>query len=224
MAQILSRLFTSSTNAAAAVKDLGDHRFGDNEVFTIDAAAGSSRDDLVSQIAQAGIVKSDAAVYADKVQAGSTLVVVHAPFGSARKATVLLDRHQPLPAVVAAAPMPRPMRYEKAAPASSIFQWPTLSSDPTPVSSFFRWPTISNFSLSRSRGFAELADDAAPLSKKLNWSLLSESAGPLSQKMKWRLLSDDAAPLSQRMNWGTLSSNPAPLSSMLGIQVLSRGR
>jgi len=105
MAQIISRLFSSSTNAAAAVKDVQDYRFGDNEVFTIEGAAGASVEDLTAQIAQAGVAKADAAAYADKVKGGATLVVVHAPFGSARKATVLLDRHQPLPSPVAAAPL-----------------------------------------------------------------------------------------------------------------------
>lgn len=227
MAQIISRLFSSPTNAAAAVKDVLDYRFGENEVFTIDGASGASRDDLVAQIAQAGLDKEDAGAYADKVQGGATLIVVHAPFGSARKATVLLDRHQPLPSAVAAkaaGPAAAPIRYDKSAPLSSIFQWRTLRDDPTPLSSFFRWGTLSNFSLSRSWGFAELSDDASPLSSRANWSTLSDEAAPLSAKLNWRLLSDKAAPLSERMNWGTLSNNPAPLSTKLGIPVLSKGR
>ena len=224
MAEIIPRLFSSSTNAAAAVKDVLDYRFGENEVFTIEGAAGSSREDLVAQIAQAGIAKQHVAAYADKVQGGSTLIVVQAPFGSARKATVLLDRHQPLPAVVAPPLAPARMSYDKATPVSSIFQWKTLISDPTPLSSFFRWAVLSPFSLSRSRGFSELTDNVAPLSKALNWPLLTENVAPLSQKMKWGLLSHDAAPLSRRLNWRTLSSDPAPLSTLLGVQILSKGR
>jgi hypothetical protein len=224
MAQIISRLFSSSTNAAAAVKDVLDYRFGENEVFTIEGGAGSSHDDLVAQIVQAGIARDDAPAYADKLKGGASLIVVHAPFGSARKATVLLDRHQPLLSVVASAPAPEGIRYDRKAPLSSLFQWKPLLSDPTPFSSFFRWPTISPFSLSRARGFAELSDNVSPLSKALKWPLLTEDAAPLSQKMKWRLLSDDSAPLSRRMNWSTLSNNPSPLSTLLGVQVLSKGR
>ena len=224
MAQIISRLFSSDSNAAAAIKDLEDYRFGENEVIKIDGGAGAQPDDLVALIAQAGISKSDAAIYAEKVHAGSTLVVVHAPFGSAHKATVLLDRHQPLPAVVATTAAPKRTAYDKSAPLSSLFQWPARSSEAAPLSNFFRWPLLSQFSLSRKWGYAELSDNPAPLSKATGWSLLLENAAPLSAKMKWRLLSDDPAPLSKRMNWSTLSNNPAPLSSLLGIQVLSRHR
>ena len=208
MAQVISRLFYSSANAAAAAKDALDYRFGENEVFTINGAAGASREDLLAQIAQAGIAKGDAGAYADQVQGGATLIVVHAPFGSARKATVLLDRHQPLPSAVAAAPTPAPMRYDGSAPLSSVFPWKTSLSDPTPLSNFFRWATLRPFSLSRSRGFAELSDNVAPLSKAVNCPLLIE----------------DAAPLSRRMNWIMLSRNPSPLSTLLGVPALSKGR
>lgn len=224
MAQIISRIFCSSTNAAAAVKELGDHRFGENEVFTIESAAGSSRDDLVAQIVQSGIDKADAPAYADKMQGGATLIVVRAPFGSAHKATVPMDRHQPLPAVVAAKPAPQRMAYDKATPVSSMFQWATLMSDPAPVSRFFRWATSLTFSLSRARKYAELSNNVAPLSKALGWSLLTENAAPLSQKMKWRLLSDEPPPFSRRMNWETLSRNPSPPSRFLGVPVLSKAR
>ena len=224
MAQIISRLFGSSTNAAAAVKEVLEYRFGENEVFTVEGGAGGSRDDLIAQIAQAGVAREDAGAYADKVQGGATLVVVHAPFGSARKATVLLDRHQPLPAAVAAKPSPPPITYNRATPVSSLFQWKMLLSDPAPLSSFMRWATIMPFSFSRSRGMAELTDDVAPLSKRLNWPLLSPDSAPLSGKMNWRLLTDDPAPFSRRMNWASLSSNPAPLSTLLGLSVLSKSR
>ena len=224
MAQIVSRLFSSSTNAAAAVKDVKDYRFADNEVFTVGGEAGASHDDLITQIAQAGIAKDEASIYADKVQGGATLVVVHAPFGSARKATVLLDRHQPLPAAVATTAAPLRMPYDKSAPLSSLFQWSTINSNPAPLSSFFRWAVLTPFSLSRSWGYSELSDNAAPLSKAASWPLLTNLSAPLSEKMKWRVLSDDAAPLSRRMNWATLSNNPSPLSSLLGWQVLSKGR
>lgn len=218
MAQIISRLFTSASNAAAAVKDVQDYRFGDNEVYTVEGAAGASRDDLVAQIVQAGVTKEDAADYAEKVQAGATLVVVHAPFGSARKATVLLDRHQPLPSA-APPPVGPAIRYDRAAPLSSIYQWRTLISNPTPLSSFWNLPVLSNFSLSRTWGRPELSDEPAPLSQWLKFRTLSDNATPLSSWLKFPVLRD-SAPVAGR---DILINNPAPLSSWLNIPVLSGG-
>jgi len=216
MAQIISRLFSSSTNAAAAVKDVQDYRFGDNEVFTIEGAAGASVEDLTAQIAQAGVAKADAAAYADKVKGGATLVVVHAPFGSARKATVLLDRHQPLPSPVAAAPVGPAYRYDKAAPLSSIYQWPTLSSNPAPLSSFWNLPLLTDYSASRAAGRSELSDDAAPLSNWFKISTLSDNATPLSNWLKFPILRDASTGRNNLVN------DPSPLSRWLGLPVLSR--
>ena len=216
MAQIIARLFSSPSNAAAAAKDVQDYRFGDNEVFTIEGAPGGSHDDLVAQIAQAGVAKTDAPAYAEKVQAGATLIVVHAPFGSAKKATVLLDRHQPLPAVVAAAPLAPPIRYDKAAPLSSIYQWPTLFNNPAPLSSFWNLPILSSFSFSKAAGRSELSDEPAPFSSWLKLRTLSDDPAPLSNWFKFPTLKPAATSRNNLIN------DPAPLSRWLGIATLSR--
>jgi len=216
MAQIIPRLFSSSTNAAAAVKDVLDYRFGDNEVFTIEGGAKATLDDLKAQIAQAGVAKADAAAYADKVKGGATLIVVHAPFGSAMKATVLLDRHQPLPSPVAAAPAGKPLRYDKATPLSSIYQWPTLSSNPAPFSSFWNLPLLSDYSASRAAGRSELSDNAAPLSNWFKLSTLSDSPTPLSNWFKMPVLKDATTGRNNLMD------DPSPLSRWLGLPVISR--
>jgi hypothetical protein len=218
MAQIISRLFSSASNAAAAAKDVQDYRFGDNEVYTVEGSAGTSREDLVAQIMQAGVAKTYAAEYAEKVQGGATLVVVHAPFGSAKKATVLLDRHQPLPSA-APPPVGRPMRYDRAAPLSSIFQWRTRYSNAAPLSSFWNLPLLSNFSLSRTWGRPELSDEPAPLSHWLKFRTLSDNATPLSTWLKFPVLRDSSSLTGRNI----LINNPAPLSSWLNIPVLSGG-
>ena len=81
MAQIISRLFSSSANAAAAVKDVMDYRFGGDEIFAIENEPNTKLEDIAAQISQAGLPHEEAAVYAEKVNGGATLVVVHAPFG-----------------------------------------------------------------------------------------------------------------------------------------------
>ena len=216
MAQIITRLFSSPSNAAAAVKDVQDYRFGDNDVYTIEGSAAASHDDLVAQIAQAGVAKEDAAGYADKVRDGATLVVVHAPFGSAKKATVLLDRHQPLPSA-APPPLAPPIRYDRAAPLSSIYQWRTLISNPAPLSTFWNLPLLSNFSLSRTWGRPELSDEPAPFSSWLKFRTLSDDPAPLSSWFKFPVLKEGNT-FAGRDN---LLHNPTPLSSWLNIPVLS---
>ena len=54
MAQIIARLFSSPSNAAAAAKDVQDYRVGDNEVFTIEGAPGGEPGARVSDVAATG--------------------------------------------------------------------------------------------------------------------------------------------------------------------------
>ena len=192
MAQIISRLFGSSTNAAAAVKEVLEYRFGENEVFTVEGGAGGSRDDLIAQIAQAGVAREDAGAYADKVQGGATLVVVHAPYNRATPVSSLFQWK---------------MLLSDPAPLSSFMRWATimpfsfsrsrgmaeLTDDVAPLSKRLNWPLLSQ--------------DSAPLSGKMNWRLLTDDPAPFSRRMNWASLSSNPAPLSTLLGLSVLSKS-----------------
>jgi hypothetical protein len=90
----INRLFDSSVEARAAFDELKERRFEDVELLlAADNRAPRSIEDLVEAIKRAGVEPSRADVYADGVRRGGAFVSVRAPFGSAVRATEILDRH-----------------------------------------------------------------------------------------------------------------------------------
>jgi len=201
MASIIAKLYSSADKAAAAVKELKNLGYGDSDVTLVAPSGVSTAEEVAAGIAQAGVSKADAAVYAAEVKKGATLVAVSAAFGAGVRTTAALDKHEPLPSPIAPAPAPvipslksftsSTPNYDEAAPLSSMMQWKTSHTDSTPFSNFLNFPTLSDFSFSRKFGFAELSDDAAPLSKRFGWPLLrDDDPTPLSKKFNWPVLRD----------------------------------
>jgi hypothetical protein len=226
MTQTISRLYGSRSNATAAVEALKSSGFDTVHMVT-EAGEGA--------VAAAGVPTAHAPVYAEGVARGETLVSVQAPFGFANAATEILDRHEPIRTDLPDHGYEPPPR-DPAAPLSSAWGWPVLSSNPTPLSSFLHWPTLcmrrsppksdsalvdDPAPLSGKIGMQVLSDEPAPLSKRFGWRLLSDNPWPLSTRLGWSLLSKNPTPLSSRLGWRTLSDNPAPLSARLGWRVLS---
>ncbi len=188
MTQTISRMYATKAEADAAVGDLAKHSFGPEEVFVVGppaiAAGGEPGQgivaDVAAEIVRGYVVTARAAVYAQKVARGATLVTVHAPFGVGFKATLLLDRHNPIDSGIPEPAYPR-SRYDEAAPLSSGLMMPVRSSDPTPFATFWNLPTLFSSS--------------APLSDWLRYSTLSRSPAPLSL-LHLPILSDRAAPMS----------------------------
>ncbi len=86
MPQRILRIYANKADADAAVEDLKERGFRPEEVFVVAAPEdGESPADSQS---------TDEAI-ADKIVLGY-VVTVHAPFGTAFKATVILDRHHPV--------------------------------------------------------------------------------------------------------------------------------
>jgi len=233
MTQTISRLYSSPSSATAAVEDLKASGFGDEAVHVV--TPSEAQDGIVAAVVAGGVPKAQAPVYAEGVGRGETLVSVRAPFGYATTATEILDRHGPVATDLPDHGYELPTR-DPAAPLSSAWGWPVLSSNPTPLSSFLHWPTLSSrrsppkpdpelvddpAPLSKKIGMEVLSDEPAPLSKRLGWRLLSDNPWPLSTRLGWSLLSKDPTPLSSRLGWRTLSDSPAPLSARMGWRVLS---
>jgi hypothetical protein len=207
MTQVITRLYANAADAEAAVKALKAQKYGDNEIFVVGPPANgkASPESLAATIAQAAILKSDAAILAKGVAKGGTLVILHAAFGSGAKAAGLLDSHNPIPSGVAA-PAQALQQHDEAAPLSSAFNWPTLLNNPTPFATFFNFPTLSDpdhIYSSKPEAILSL-NDPTPLSDRLGKAVLSDSATPLSDKFGWQVLSDDPTPASNKFGWNVL--------------------
>jgi hypothetical protein len=207
MTQVITRLYANAADAEAAVASLKAQRYGDKEIFVVGPPANgkASVESLAATIAQAAILKSDAAILAKGVAKGGTLVILHAAFGSGSKAASLLDGHNPIPSGLAA-PAQAVQQYNDATPLSSALNWPTLLNNPTPFATFFSFPTLSDPDhLYSSKPEAILSlNDPTPLSDRLGKAVLSDSATPLSDKFGWQVLSDDPTPASNKFGWNVL--------------------
>ena len=191
MTQTISRLYGAASDAVACVADLKEHGFGEGEVYAVAPPPPGQNDlsTLAATIAQGNVLKAKAAVYAEGVAKGGTLVTCHAPFGAAAKATAILDRHNRIDSGVPDPVYPR-IIYDDAAPFSSSLQIPALLDDPAPLSSFWNLPVLTpgRASLSEKLELAELSSNPAPLSSALGWSTLSSNPAPLSSLFKLPLL------------------------------------
>ena len=245
MTQTISRIYSSRENAAAAVKELKGTGFRDcpmNVVPPLDGnatdgePAGIPEDQIVASIMRGEVVARHAAVYADGVREGGTVVSVRAPFGSAAAATTIMEKHSPTETGL------EDQGYEKtppdpAAPLSSACGWTVLSGNPTPLSSMLGLPVLSS-RRSPPKPDRDLPDNPAPFSKRISMRVLSDKPAILSERFGWRLLLKNSASLSGRLGWPLLSGNqkapqkrfglpllsdnPAPLSSRLGWKLLSK--
>ena len=90
MAKSVVGLFDNPSDAQAALRDLERAGLSGNNVSLVDNATSG----LASALTGAGIPEEDAALYADGVQRGGSLIVVQAiPDADARPVAEILDRH-----------------------------------------------------------------------------------------------------------------------------------
>ena len=90
MAKSVVGLFENRSDAQAALHDLQNAGFSGNNVSLVESATGR----LAGALTSAGIPQEDAAIYADGVQSGGSLIVVQAvPDAEASRAADILDRH-----------------------------------------------------------------------------------------------------------------------------------
>ena len=90
MAKSVVGLFENRSDAQAALRDLQNAGFSGNNVSLVESVTGR----LAGALTSAGIPQEDAAIYADGVQSGGSLIVVQAvPDAEASGAADILDRH-----------------------------------------------------------------------------------------------------------------------------------
>ena len=244
MTQAITRLYGTETHASDAVKDLKKNGFLGDQISLVSGADGSG-DGLVDAIEKGGVPNAHAAIYAERVQRGGSVVSVRPPFGTAQRATAILDSFEPIdagvsnvpvgPAKVAGKTVTRtagrstdtvemlPLK-DDATPLSSRLNLPVLLDDPTPFSTYWKWPVLSDKSapLSEKFGIPVASSNATPLSTWLNLPVFSASATPLSSWLNLPIFSASATPLSSWLNLPMFTTGSTPLSTWLGLQVISK--
>ncbi|MCE8006225.1 hypothetical protein [Aestuariivita sp.] len=155
MTTVISRLYADEATAHGVVDALRAEGFPQNTIDTI-----TQKD--ADAIAATRINADDAAIYANRMEAGNVLVVVRAPltpFGAARRAMAIVDEAQSIPAGIAS---PNLHITEAADPRLFLSILPDhprfLSSDVGPdsprvrgtVSDGLGWPLLSKHRTKRS--------------------------------------------------------------------------
>lgn len=243
MTVTVSRIYDAPGKAAGAVTDLKNSNFSESDITAI-SSEGKEPASITASITEAGVSSAHAAVYAEAVGRGNSLVIVRPLFGWASKAEAILDSHGPvaveLPVEQPAATRPSfgftgfsskasagptSTSWSGPAPLSARLGWRVLSDDPTPLSRKFGWRVLLDdpTPLSTKLGWRTVSDNPAPLSSKVGRPVLSDNPAPLSSKLNWSLLSDNPAPFSSKFNFKTLSDKAAPLSEWLNWPVLKKG-
>jgi pimeloyl-ACP methyl ester carboxylesterase len=190
MSHEISRMYASADHAREAVAELAEEGF--DEVFVVSPPGGEVPvSAIAAQIAQGRVHLPDAKIYAEGVSRGGTLVTVHAPFASGRKATVILDSYNPIPS---GKPEPEPeVLWNEATPFSSAMHMPLLLDDPAPASRYI--------------GISPLAGSNCSFSGMIGLPLLSE--GDAMPEGRWGLpfLSNNPAPLSSLLGLPLLKNS-----------------
>jgi hypothetical protein len=223
----VTRIYDSPEKAQKAADEL--KKFTSESQIHVVNPGGQNTE---ATLAATGMSVGSAKAYAEAVDRGRSVVTVAPMFGSAGRATEVLDSVGPVDTHITDVPdtVERRPRLraggtgsatvaDPAAPRSSKFGWEVRATDnPTPLSDKAGWKVLA-------------PNNPTPLSDKLGWRVLSDNQdgkaslvhdpAPLSRKLGWRLLSRDATPASNKFGWKVLTHDPAPLSRKLGWRVLS---
>ena len=243
----VTRLYATEQQAKDAVQMLTENQLDPQTISMV--TPSTIRSGSVQEIAD-HIVSSHckwvpenyATLYAERIEAGESLVILDAPFGRGAQIERVLDSFEPLPIR-----MPLADRQPSgASPLSDALGISVLSDglsfQAKRKDSLYAWllgqsEGSSNF-LSTS-WFPMISKNPAPLSSMLGLRTISKNDDPGDTSFGMPLLSDSAAPLSSKVGMSTtksnenkdrsfglptLSSNPAPLSSAIGMPTLTNSK
>ncbi len=239
------RMYETEQKARDAVGKLREEGFIPDTIHLITPVSKGEADTIepVSIAIRAGFLpEPHAAVYAEGIQQGRSLVSIFAPFGHGQLATQILDGCSPVDTGLEG-PQGRSIAWEEGAPLSSAFMLPTLwRNKPAPFSTVFGLEMLSSGRSFQSPRYKELANsdfalfgrsrlspNPTPLSSLFHLKTISVKGGPSwTKSFGYSLLSQNPAPLSSKLGMHLLAAkvphhHPAPFSEHLGIPTLSRG-
>jgi len=169
----LSRMFTTEADAMATLARLTDAGFREDSVHVFGFGTTAAK------LEAHGVLKPRAALYAEQLAGGSTMLLVEAPLGSAALATDILED-----GVLSNSGEPRAQHegeiYDEQMPVSSALRMPLLLDNPTPLSSWLNWPLLSQVGPRESWfGLPLLLKDALPTSWLLGMPLVMKGSPTL---------------------------------------------
>jgi hypothetical protein len=136
----ITRLYDNHDKAMAVRRELTEAGFTDDQITVVKAARGNPaesqsgrHDQVISELAAAGLSGSDAAGYAERMRRGAVLLSVNAPFGRGAQATSIMDAH--------AQTDPGSAQRE---PASGTTSSRGLIDEPAPLSKLLHVPVLLN--------------------------------------------------------------------------------
>jgi hypothetical protein len=118
-------MYATAEQAQAAVASVAGYGLASDAITLITPSTATTAAGLAAAIAKAKVLKSEAAVYAQGVLAGKSLVIVDAPFGAGSIYADVLDAAGPVDSGV-----PEPYwesGWDDAAPFSSALSIPVIS-------------------------------------------------------------------------------------------------
>lgn len=208
MTQTICRMYASPETARAAAAELEEFRQLTGAIQVVHpSAAGGTIDEVRDRIMKCNILRKDAQVLARGVLDGNSLVVVHAPLFSAELVEESLDQHQPTPGVLPTRPEPVRVLWDEAAPLSSAFRLPTLSSNSTPFSSFWNLPVLKASDVAKKAGMETIR-------------FFSNRPDLFSGLFGFRMQAKSSTPFSNFFGLPSISSKAAPFSAFFKLPTL----
>ncbi len=220
MSETICRLYATREKAERAIQALRKLGYADIHLFARTGGADTV-ESLAEAIMAARIVPDEARHYAERVNQGAVLVVVHALFGGALRARLTLDGEGPIDTG-----LPKPSTASTPATAGSGASGSGWFWAKHPFEALTGWSTLTKegWMFSDRFGWRYLTSDPTPLSSALGWRLLSDNPHPFSSLMGWKLLSDTPHPFSSMMGWKLLSDErPAEASTAAPAQAAAPG-
>jgi hypothetical protein len=208
MSQKIIRIYASSGQAGKVTQHLRDQGFQHVFQFASPSTSPTARGDLVTNLMQAQVLKSHAEAYADVLKGGKSLVMIHAPFGSALKVTSVMDSYQPTETGIPETNYRPEYKWDDRAPLSSVLRLPVLSETKLPAETL--------------TGLSSLTQGTAFLSNLLGIPLLKQGLQHRSVSLGLPLLKSGMQHRNSSMGLPLLSHSATPLSSLLGLPVLSK--
>jgi hypothetical protein len=186
MSQTINRMYGSYEHAKAAYAELAKNRYKEIHLVGYEAgAAPPAFDDIVASIMKGYVVKAEAKIYAQGVHNGGSLVTVHAPFGTARRAQWILNKYEPIKSGIPDTVFAK-RSWDEAAPISSALNMPVLMDHTASFSEFWNLPLLVTKPYS-----PKFTKNASPFSSVFGMPVLSKNATVFSSFLGIPVLSKD---------------------------------
>ncbi|MFW5680906.1 MAG: hypothetical protein ACOCYE_02765 [Pseudomonadota bacterium] len=231
MTEPIVRLYETEQQARDAYAKLMENGFSEaRTVVVAPPGEGDAGAALAAAMRAAEQMGDRAAIYAERVQAGRTLLVTTPNFGMAETATRIMDGFGPVDTDLRIVGEPDP--WGPGAPFSATLYWPPLmKSKPAPFSDLIGFPTLSPSKsyTELSSGLSWLSSMIPPLtspnfafSKYLAMPLLLRVAAPFSAITLMPTLIRQRGTRKLSLGLPILWRNPTPFSSLLSLPVLAK--